>query len=67
MATPTRPSRETRDAEREDADRKAGADRVPTEDEERLAEQNTTDESVAEHEAEMLERGARQEGEGRVP
>jgi len=67
MATPTRPSRETRDAEREDADRKAGADRVPTEDEERLAEQHTPDESVAEHEAEMLERGARQEGEGRVP
>jgi hypothetical protein len=67
MATPTRPSRETRDAEREEADRKAGADRMPTEDEERLAEQHTTDESVAEHEAEMLERGADQPGEGRVP
>jgi hypothetical protein len=67
MATPTRPSRETRDAEREEADRKAGADREPTEDEERLAEQHTTDESVAEHEAEMLEKGAHQEGEGRVP
>jgi hypothetical protein len=67
MDTPTRPSRETRDAERQESDREAGADRMPTEDEERLAEQHATDESVAEHEAEMLERGAHQKGEGRVP
>jgi hypothetical protein len=67
MATPTRPSRETRDAQREEADQKAGADRMPTEDEERLAEERTTDESVAEREVEMLENGAHQRGEGRVP
>jgi hypothetical protein len=67
MATPTRPSRETRDTERDDADQKAGADRMPTEDEARLADENPPDESVAEHESEMLERGAQQQGEGRVP
>jgi hypothetical protein len=67
MDTATRPSRETRDAEREEANQKAGADRMPTEDEERLAEQHATDESVAEHEGEILERGAHEPGEGRVP
>lgn len=63
----TGPSRETRDAEREEAEQKASADRPPTEDEERLAEQHQSDQSVAEHEAEMLERGANQPGEGRLP
>jgi hypothetical protein len=67
MDTPTRPSAKTRAAERDDAQRRAGADRMPTDDEERLAEEHQTDESVAEHETEMLERGARQRGEGRLP
>lgn len=40
---------------------------MPTEDEERLAEEREVNESVAEHEEEMLERGANQRGEGRVP
>ncbi len=67
MERPTRPSRETRAAEREEAEQPAGADRMPTEDEERLAEEHKVNESVAEHEEEMLERGANQRGEGRVP
>ena len=41
MTSPTRPSRETRDAERDEASEPAGADRMPTEDEERLAEEKT--------------------------
>jgi hypothetical protein len=64
---PTKPDPATRDAEREDAGTQAGADRPPTEDEERRAEEKTLDESVIEHEEEMLERGAKQRGEGRVP
>lgn len=64
---PTRPNRETRDAERADADVTAQADRPPTAEEERLAEEQVLDPDVAEHEREMAERGAKQEGEGRIP
>ncbi|HEX5587829.1 MAG TPA: hypothetical protein VFZ17_11020 [Acidimicrobiia bacterium] len=64
---PTRPSRETRDAEQSDAEVTAQADRAPTPDEERLAEAQELDPEVAEHERDMAERGARQEGEGRIP
>jgi hypothetical protein len=67
MSEPTRPTRETRDEERADAQRAAGADREPTPDEEASAEQNVLDPDVVEHEREMAERGARQEGEGRIP
>ncbi len=64
---PTRPNSETRDAEREEADRRAGADRAPTADEAERADAHTADPDVAEHEREMAERGANQEGEGRLP
>jgi hypothetical protein len=67
MTEPTRPTRETRDEERVDAQRSAGADREPTDEEAAAAEQNELDPEVAEHEREMAERGARQKGEGRVP
>jgi hypothetical protein len=67
MSDPTRPTRETRDEEQADAQRSAGADREPTEDEEAAAERHELDPDVAEHEREMAERGARQKGEGRVP
>lgn len=53
-----------------DARRPAGADRPPTPDEERVAEEVAADVDVAEvtaHEKEMAERGAHQEGEGRIP
>ena len=49
-----------------DADVKAGADRMPTPEEERVAERTEIDESVAEHEREMAKRGANQKGEGRI-
>lgn len=62
----TTPSPATRAAEREDAGVGAGADRPPTEDEERSANTELTDEQRA-HEREMLERGASQKGEGRIP
>ena len=44
-----------------------GPDREPTEDEARDAEQQSIDDEVREHDHEMAERGARQEGEGRIP
>jgi hypothetical protein len=49
-----------------DAEKKAGADRMPTPEEERAAERNELDESVIEHEKEMAERGVNQKGEGRI-
>jgi hypothetical protein len=63
----TRPSKATRETEREDAATKAHADREPTSAEEKLAESTKPDPAVAEHYEEMAERGANQEGEGRLP
>jgi hypothetical protein len=63
----TKPSDATREAEREDAETKAHADREPTPDEEKLAEGTKADPEVAEHYEEMAERGANQKGEGRLP
>jgi hypothetical protein len=67
MEQPTRPSRETRDAERDEADAPHQADRAATPDEERLAEEHQADPDVAQHEAEMAERGVEDQGEGRIP
>jgi hypothetical protein len=64
---PTRPTGETRATEREDAEKTAGADREPTAEEEAIAESQKLDPEVTEHEREMAERGANQEGEGRIP
>jgi hypothetical protein len=61
-----RPSRKTRATEAEDATVEAGADRMPTDEEERLAELHEVDSKVAEHAEEMYERGAKQQGEGRI-
>jgi len=66
MTEHERPTRKTRAAERDDAQQRAGADRMPTDEEERLAEQHDVDRKVAEHAEEMYERGAKQEGEGRI-
>ena len=54
------------DADVNDADVKAGADRMPTPEEERAAERNELKDSVVEHEREMAERGVNQKGEGRI-
>jgi len=64
---PTRPTPDTRAAERAEATTPAGADRMPTAEEEDRAEEHDLDPEVVEHEREMAERGARQEGEGRIP
>jgi hypothetical protein len=64
---PTRPSDETRATERDEAERPAGADREPTPEEEKRADSQPLPEGVSEHEREMAERGANQEGEGRLP
>jgi len=61
----TVPSGATREAERDDAGVTAGADRPPTDDEEHAAPTEVTDEQRS-HEEEMLERGAHQQGEGRI-
>ena len=64
---PTRPSDETRGAEAQEARHEHAADRPPTAEEEERAEELELDPEVAEHEREMAERGAHQEGEGRIP
>jgi len=62
-----RPSDATKAAERAEAETHAGADRMPTEDEERVAEEQSIDDDVREHAQDMAERGANQQGEGRIP
>ena len=64
---PTRPSSETREAERDEAQRPASAGREATPDEAQTADSRELDPEVAEHEREMNERGANQKGEGRLP
>jgi hypothetical protein len=63
----TRPSSETREAERAEASTPAHADREATPEEAELADRNELDPEVVEHEREMAERGSNQKGEGRVP
>jgi hypothetical protein len=63
----TRPNDATRSAERAEAESEHTPDRPPTEEEEREAEKNQLDPEVSEHEREMSERGANQQGEGRLP
>ena len=60
-------SDQTRRTEDDDARTASGADREPTEEEERLAEQaGDVDPSVGEHYQEMAERGADVQGEGQI-
>jgi hypothetical protein len=59
----------TRAADRNDASTTAHADRMPTGEEERLAEQSAAQvdvDAVAEHYEEMADLGANVEGEGRI-
>lgn len=64
---PTRPTAQTRAAERDDARTEAGADAAPTPEEEQRADALELDPKVAAHEKEMMERGAKQQGEGKLP
>jgi hypothetical protein len=63
----TRPTDNTRAAERAEAEMHAGADRMPTPDEEAIADTLAEDPGAAEHYEEMAKRGAEQKGEGRIP
>jgi hypothetical protein len=63
----TRPSAETRATEKEDALVRAHADDEPTTEEEEAAARAHLDEETARAYKEATERGARQEGEGRIP
>jgi hypothetical protein len=63
----TRPSAETRKAEGADAQVTHASERAPTSQEEGAAAVRKVDPDVAEHEKEMLQRGANQRGEGRLP
>jgi len=68
VADQTRPSPETRAAERADAEVEAQPDDMPTRDEEDAAERaGGPSEQTRESYEEMAERGARQKGEGRIP
>jgi hypothetical protein len=49
-----------------DARTRGHADRPPTPDEEQAAETNVSDEAVAEHYREAIERGANVKGEGQI-
>ena len=63
----TRPSDKTRTTEEEDALVRAHADEMPTSDEEAAAERAEPDANVAAEYKEALDRGANQQGEGRIP
>jgi hypothetical protein len=67
MTAHTQPSKATRDEEARQSQQHHDAGRGPTPHEEVLADGNSPDPSVAAHEQEMLERGAHQAGEGRLP
>jgi hypothetical protein len=56
----------TRQADEHDARAGHGADRMPTPDEERLADQNELDPDVAEAYEDAIERGADVKGEGAI-
>jgi hypothetical protein len=62
----TRPSSATRAAEQATAEKRHEADRPPTDEEARLAEQQRPDPEVAAHEKDMARRGRNQKGEGRI-
>lgn len=66
MTEHTTPSSATRAAEQEAAGKAHEAGAAATDEEAKLADGNTLSPGVAEHEKEMLEKGANQKGEGRV-
>jgi hypothetical protein len=64
----TRPNATTRDAEEADAQVHATPDELPTPEEEAAAERaGKPNADVERNYEEAMERGARQEGEGRIP
>ena len=57
----------TKDTERREATAEHGAPQVPTADEAAAADGNTVSDETREHYQEMTEKGAHQQGEGRIP
>jgi hypothetical protein len=67
LAPPTTPDRDTIAEDRKDVNAGHDADRPPTEEEEAAAERSgVLDPAVAEAYKEAIERGAAQEGEGKI-
>jgi hypothetical protein len=66
MTEHTKPNDATRQADRDALDAEHGASEVPTPEEEQLADTNQLEPGVEEHYQEMTERGAHQQGEGRI-
>lgn len=67
MSDHTRPSSETRAEEAKEARKDIDAGRPPTAEEEAAADAVVPDPKTAAAEQDMLQRGAHQEGEGRLP
>jgi hypothetical protein len=65
MMEHTRPSRETREEEAREALKAHDSGAEPSAGEETAADENPVDPAAREHYQEMVERGARQEGEGK--
>lgn len=57
----------TREAERADSEAGHAPDRMPSDEEEAIAERFPLEGSTAEHYRDMTEKGANAKGEGRVP
>lgn len=66
MTEQTKPNEQTRQAAQADAQAEHGANETPTPEEEQAAEKNTVSPEVKESYQEATERGASQEGEGRI-
>jgi hypothetical protein len=66
MTDHTKPNNATRQADEQAAAAEHGAPQTPTAEEERAADSNAVEPDVAEHYEDMVERGARQKGEGRI-
>jgi hypothetical protein len=66
MTDHTKPNDATRQADRAAMNAEHGARETPTPEEEAAAERNQVDPETREHYQEMTERGANQQGEGRI-
>jgi hypothetical protein len=65
---PTRPSKATRATDADDAQTPAGSDEQPTpEEEEAAARAGKPSDDVSRNYEDAMERGAKQQGEGRIP
>ena len=66
MTEQTKPTQETREADRAAVNAPHGAEQELTPELEEAAERNTVSPETPEHYQEMTERGANQQGEGRI-